>query len=489
MALPSIAQIFSDFDNDGWRVSLREFLGYFVKQFWPGVSTQVDKLPFTRIDYPLVVLPFFLLAIIALFAFWERPGIRRGIFAGVTAGLLFYVYFNIWVYWTIVLGLLFCYSVFAGKKTAERMVPFCVLLLTLALVCIPFFVNFLHFNELPNHKDFLYRQWLSEGRELGLINLGFAYCFYFLIGGAVWWRYRKRDRKKAVLLLALILALFVVWNVQVVTGFVPAPDHWKRIASPVLFIVIALLLRDAVTEIKRSWIRYAIALVLIIAASLAVAKKVINVVSLWNGLQPWVAEKQAFPQELADSWQWIDANLPKESKIISSSSMTSQYLAVYTSSRPYVAYGILTPISTREIEDRFLKASRRFNVPEQVIRLELGPKENIPATCSVAPYCYDYFTNFSKTTFNLYGCYFSRGGFNTVLNRSCDVPADYIDGMIARYRNTKAAWDDIPADYVYYGPHERQFSTPDFGHDPQLTLVYKNPLVEIYKINHSPRQP
>src|SRR3989338_7952946 len=104
MALPDLAEIFFSPRSSDFATNWREFLGYFVKQFWPGVNTQIDKLALTRLDFPLLVLPFFLLAFLALLTFWENPRPRNAIFAGAAAGLLGYVFFLTLVFWMAVLG-------------------------------------------------------------------------------------------------------------------------------------------------------------------------------------------------------------------------------------------------------------------------------------------------------------------------------------------------------------------------------------------------
>ena len=486
MVLPSFGEIFADFGNDGLAITFREFLGYFVKQFWPGVNTQIDKLPYMRLDYPLLVLPFFLLAIIASIAFWERPTRRRGVGAGLTTGLLLYVYFNTWVYWVVVLGLLSAYAFWRRRQDPSRFSGFIACWVTFAIMAISFAVNYLSFSAAPGAADYLYRQWIAEGREPGLAALGYAYLFYAFLATAVVRLYWPSQPRKALLFLAMIAAMVMVWNVQLLTGFVPAPDHWKRIISVVIFIILFKMGADLIQRMGRNLPRAAVmaTVLIVLFAAAAVTKKIVNVASLSAGLQPWVAAKYAFPPELADSWTWISEYLPGEPKIISPSTMTSQYLAVYTASRPFVPYGILTPLPMAEIEERFLTANRLFGVSEDRLRAELGDLDRVPPECA-GPECFDQRLNFTKTRFNLYGCYFFREPFNEAVNRVCAMPDEYREVMLARYRRTRADWPAVDAEYVFYGPHERQLVPAGFSFrgDPRFTLVYENPLVEIYRIN------
>lgn len=481
MALPSFAQIFTDTGSDGLATTFREFLGYFVKQFWPGVSTQIDKLYFTRLDYPLLVYPFFLLAALGLFSFWEKPTARNALFAAIPAGLLFYVYFHTWVYWLTVIGFLALYVFFIAPRDAERRRGMAVLLVAIGAMAVPYLINYYRFIQFPDHQDFIRRLWLTEGREVALLGLGFDYLTYLALAVAVYLLYFTRNRQKAMLFWACLAAMAAVWNVQLVTGFAPTPDHWTKAVSPMLYILIAAMGYEVVSrlEVRRPSLRSVVGIGLILLSALVVTKKVVNVVSLEQGLQPWVAAKHTFPQDVADSWQWINANLPREPKIISSAPMTSQYLSVYTSARPYIPLGIISALPMRDIETRWLVASRLFRVPESVLRAEVDRE---PVPCRGAS-CYDAESNFLKVTDDLYACFFSRGPFNTNQRQGCGkIPADYAEALLSRYRRTEVSWDDVASDYVYYGPWEKQFSDPDFRHDLRLTLLYENPMVEIYKI-------
>ena len=54
--------------------------------------------------------------------------------------------------------------------------------------------------------------------------------------------------------------------------------------------------------------------------------------------------------------------------------------------------------------------------------------------------------------------------------------------LIFRYTALEVAPADIEADYLYYGPWERQISQVNLAMLPGLERIYKNGSVEIYKI-------
>lgn len=484
LAGPNLAEIFPNTNAAGLATYFREFLGYFVKQFWPGVSTQIDKLYFARIDYPLIVFPFYLLAFTALYSFWKGPSFRRALATGFSSGLLFYFYFHTWAYWLTALGFLFILTLLFLRRDHDRLRGFAVIFIVIGIMALPYLVNYYQFTKTPDHHDFALRLSLSEGREVGLVGIGYDYIAYLFLAAAVFLLYFKRDRQKAILLWAFVAAMFAVWNIQLITGFVPAPDHWTKAVSPTLFIILAIIVYDLAERIetKRHAWRKVFTVVLVVLTVLVVTKKLVNIVSLARAPQPWVENKYFFPKDISDSWDWINNHLGREPKIISSSFMTAQYLAVYTSARPYLPQSIISTLAMRDLEERYLKASRLFKVPDDIIKAQLDSQA--PATPCLEKYCYYRSENFGKLTDDLYACFFSRGPFNENQRRGCGrVPDDYKKDLLARYQKTRPTWQDTGADYVYYGPWEKQFSSPRFEKDSKLELVYKNPLVDIYKIN------
>ena len=51
-----------------------------------------------------------------------------------------------------------------------------------------------------------------------------------------------------------------------------------------------------------------------------------------------------------------------------------------------------------------------------------------------------------------------------------------------RYRNTRTGWRYLDADYVYYGPLEKQISKIDLSQETKLKRIYHDESVEIYEI-------
>ncbi len=483
---PNLYQIFTDFNSDGPRESFREFLGYFAKQFWPLVNTQLEKLNFARLDYPLLVFPFYLLAILGFWLFWQKPSAKTAILAAIPTGLLFYMYFHFWVYWVVVVGILFLYAMLNYRKNPLLGKNFLILIGVITLIAIPYFINFFQFRGQPEIQDFIYRLGIAEGRVVGLATMGFAYLFYTIIGIAVYFTYFNTDRKRAILFWAMLAGMFVVWNIQLIVGYVPAPNNWRRTVSPILFIILFNLVYDWAQILIKKWpslnFKKYILIGVMALSALVVTKKIVNSYEIFRNPEPRIINSQIFSKDIRDSWDWINRNLIGEPKIASNSFINSLYLPAYTSAKPFLPIGILTPAPTEELENRFLAIHRMMGVTDNTLRDILKNRMPIPCQSGEASCPPNTEDNLRKNVWHLYGHFFRRVNFNDYMINPTYITDDYIQKLVERYRTTNAGWTKLDADYVYYGPWEKQFGRPDLKQNKNLKIVYENPSVQIYRI-------
>lgn len=454
--------------------SLGLFADIVLKNFYPFVQTPLHKLFFARFDDPLLTYPIYLLAIITLILFWRESSRRRAIWAGAFAGLLFHDYFHYAFYWITVLVLLFLYLLIFKRGEPEwtlrlssgQVKNFIILLAVAALVASPYFINYLRFNGLAWAQDYVYRIGTEVGRGIRFAFVWFDYLFYTIVGAWVYFTYWKQSdesrKSKAILFWAFLLAAFLVWNVQLATGFVPYPHNWRRAISPVLLVTIVSLLAE--TFNRRQFgpaVKKSVVAVLIVATALLLIKKINNVLAFVKPTEQ-VLNEYTFNPNIADSWRWINKNLPAEPKIFSPSFQTSTYLTTYTSARPFLVIGANTPASNYDIEERYLITRKLFNYSNNLVRDRLNGSE-------------DYFY--------LYSSYFRQKSFDYAFTSSDKhITPEGVGELINRYQSLEASWDDIDADYVYYGPWEKEVAKYDFAADKRFESLYKNPEVEIYRI-------
>lgn len=472
----------------GWSLSgTASILKTIVKQFVPLVRTEIHKLYLVRIDDPMLTLPVYLLAIGGLYTFWMSPKRRTAVFAALPMGFLFYTYFHYWILWLIIIGVLTLFGLYSIWRTPswfnkDKLIYFFVLLVIIGLMAVPYAMNYLETLQILGGQDHGLRLGATYGRDVWPIQQ-FAFRHYiaylFLVGAVYWLYFRGGDQRRGIFFLSWLLAFFVFWNIQTITGFMVEQVLAPRAIAPLMYVLLFVLLFDLIKKIsirKPLWghltIWFLTAVIVLIPL-----KKAVNVLAIINPSSE-TKDYYRFSGELIDSWKWINANLRKEPKIVASSLVTSFYLTTYTSARPYVATGFVSALPTIELEQRFLNANKLFQVPEDVFRhriigdLILKCGENCPP---------DAVFNLDKTRRFLFVA--DSAKVSKMVGRESKTILEYADSVTASYKALNLNWDDIDAEYVYLGPLERMFSSPNFLAVPNLSLIYQNPEVEIYKID------
>lgn len=455
--------------------SFKLFGDIFLKNFYPEVKTILPTLYFSRADYPLLTHIFYLPAIITLFIFWRRPGFKTAMLAGFTGGLLAYVYFHKWVYWMVVLGFLFLLSIFFLKKETKRLQLFLVLGFTTILTSIPYFINYFRLASFNGSKDLIQRLSLEVGRSVNL-SVWPQYIIYFSLAVLVYLIYFKKDLPLTILYWSFLLAAFFVWNIQVIIGFVPHSDHWPRAINPLIFLVIFDLAYNLVQRIIKRvpTLNRVFIFSMVLLMVLLVFKKTINAVKFLEVPNDQIISNYTLPESVLDSYSWIEKNY-SEPIVISPSFISSIYLSAFTSSRPFLPWGGVSPMSNYSLEELFLKSNKNFYIPKNIFTERLE-KNGLPCTkkCNLL-----YVNaNFKDTRLYLYQLYFMDK--NNTQNR--DIPAYKIEELSQRYDKLETSWKKTGADLVYLGPWENIFNGSILKNDKDLSLVYSNKEVEIYKI-------
>ena len=438
-----------------------------AKNFVPIIRTPLDVLFLSRFDDPLLTLGFYLAAITSLYLFWSWPSVKRAVWAGLWAGLLFHVYLYYSFYWLAVVGLLFIYVLLFKRGDRPLIKNLLTLIAVMALVSAPYFINYINLKGLDSYQDYVFRVGTEVGRGFRLASVWFEYLAYLILAALVWLFYwkKKKEKQKAVLFWVFILALFLVWNIQLLTGFVPHPGHWRKAAAPILFFILTGFAFDFYahyqSRLKPAAKKLAAGL-LILASLLLVAKKAANVWAFKNLPQDEL-KRYSFNKDIYDSWDWINSNLKGEPAILTNSFLTSVYLSGYTAARVYLPMAQFTSRANAELEERYLAASKVFGVPENRLRYNLAATDD---------------------PFYLYSSFYREKNFDYAFTSSDkSVPQEKIEELVARYQALIVSLTDIEADYIYYGPWEKETALADFKTDPRLELVYSNPSVEIYKIS------
>lgn len=487
-ALTPLARFFSDLYNHN---PLEKFMNLAVKNFIPWVNTALDRLFLDKINDPLVTYVFYLPALALFLYFWQKPNYKKAVLTGLMIGLMLYVYFHYSVFLVIFSGLALVFSWFNRSSHPARFKGMIILIGVVAVMSLPYLDNYFSFVNLPSYGDYIHRLGLEEGRHFRW-NVWRDYLAYLVFIGLIWRFIGKKNKDRAQWYYLSFAAIFIAWNIQLITGYVPEPNHWWYTFSPLLFI---MALDLAYNFLARPNSRYLI-IILFLLGSLLVAKKVVNAVAF---IEPGevISQKYSFNKDLLASWDWINKNLTAEPKIVSDSLLTTLYLNVYTSARPYVPNWLNTVESNQAIEDRFLLANKIFKVKDDILLKRLQPAGGRNCADLVQIFnldkkeCADFYTriNLTEATFQLYGIYYSRPRsyklYSTTARDSRpgdDVSPDKIGELADRYQAVRVEWSNLESNYVYYGKWEKQFSQLDFSRNKFLKLVYENDAVKIYKI-------
>ncbi len=468
--------VFTHFAQNIYYYSHRNFANIFIKEFIPLVRSPIDKLHLARIDDPLITLPFFLAALLVLYAFWKKPKFSNALIAAVLAGSLAYLYLHHWLVAMAIAGGLFLLALVFQRQDRAKIKNFLALFGTAFAILIPYFVN--NFSFLAKYgEDFALRLGLEKGRDLAwkffiTTHIGIDHIIYALILATIYFVYFKwwKNEEKGLFMIACAVSMFLVWQIPTVLGSIPQFAHLIKSISLITLILLVNIAYDVHKNIGSHGQRIIYWLLILLMIGM-IGKKAINAAMFINPHTETV-KAYSFPKEILDSWKWIDENLGHEPKIVSSSLVTSLYLASNTSARPYLATGFISALPTAELEKRFLLVNKLFGVPAEMLQRRMDDfKDGFLDRCfgQECPKASDF--NFTKNRW-----YLTEHGW--YMTRMAQEPAK----LVAEYRKMPAAWSETGSDYIYYGPWEKQFAIKNFSGDNRLESVYKNSLVEIYRI-------
>ncbi len=470
------------------------FMNLVVKNFFPLVNSSLDTLFLHKVIDPLISFIFYIPAIGFLIWFWQVPTKKTAIYSAISLGLLFYVYWHYWVYLLAVMMVLFVCAFLQKRVEPYRWQAMKYFFAVLALVALPYFINYFAFNRTDVAEVVVERYGVIEaGRWLQTNRMGADYIFYIassVLVYLIFWRGRSANsghRSAAILFWAFNLAAFGVWNMQLITGFNLTANHWWLSYAPIGLVILFSL----VYILTEQWLKNkkVLAAILITLTLLLVIKKIVNVFIFMVPTEELI-KKYSFNPDVISVWTEI-GKIAGEPKVISPVLMDSVYLTIYTSARPYLPFYTNTLVSDFELEDRFLKSQKLFAVSrsnlEKQLRWAQLPSgcEKLAAHFQVRDLNCDSHTRFSFENGRfLYGFTYLPDNYSTVkkVKARWDIPEEKIQDLLKRYDSLRVSWKDIPADYVYLSSMGRNLSGKPLQYEKDLELLYKNSSSELYRI-------
>lgn len=429
-----------------------------------------------RMDSPLVTTSFFILFYVFNLLIIKKKKHKFAVLAGISFGLLFYVYFHYWVFAFVILGI---WGMLALWKNKEMFRLVCVEFITGLLVSIPYWINLYALNQLPYSKDIFFRSGLVFGRNfnfdfinLYLVCLILLYVIYKIF-------YTKGRKDLASLYAAIIVSAIVCLNIQVVTGFVPHPDHWHGYAFTLGFWIIWAhviyylieLIKSKVKPEKKCYIKYLFILSIIIAFFLLIFNK-------WHFSNMYY-RSFAIPRDVKESYIWLDNHTAKNDIIASPSFTSNFYFNLHTHNKVVSPAGEAALVSMSELLSRFLFTACLFNLPEELVREMLADNITLKFPNEV-----DKFDRVAhRMLFVNYLGTLSRGKTDSERFIEWSIEQIINESMV-RYKLIMESKDDelFNYDYVYFGPFEKKLVDKDvFSNSPKFQKVYNNDSVSIYK--------
>ena len=497
-------------------------------------------LYFSRIEDPQVTMPIYLL----LLYFTIRSITKNDKFslgaAAIFYGLTFYSYLYYWIYFSIGLVLLLC--LFLLQKDFVSFKRMLIVFTDGILLSIPHWINSYNLSNLAHFQDIFERHGPEIGRVFNFEMLpSFAYGLHaFLIIATLF--LRKLYPKVSMFIIAFLMPVFAVYNIQLLSGFNAQPDHWFKPTLPVLYIAFTAIGYWIFTNFPKLFsARYllitASAIVAVLGAkAITTSDALVKFTSIltasfaaltafmvflnqkyrpsslhlsWNALgviiiagvfvngayaQYKFAEEYknvTMSSQEAASYEWLVRNTPKYSVIGSPSFSTLSRVQLYTHNKIFVPNGYSTIVANDEIWQRFFYINKLFGVTMETFTEYLNTEASwfnkLPANAK-DPYPFFKPDLDQSAAYYLFHMRYHKTapGSSFVSEIPLAFPKETIEEKLAEYNTfIKKEFSPPPykLDYLYFGPREQKLGAdPEDVLGGQLEKIYEQNGIVIYKI-------
>lgn len=440
-------------------------LSVFVSYFIPFTSEiVVPDLTYLGREAFIPGAPFFLAFLVFVYrALVREASTRSGIvLAGVFYGSLFYLYFYYWVFATIFLALLTGGCLIAREFLRVRRVAGVAILGT--LLSIPYWVSFFALRELPHYQEIIERIGLEVGYEPKLF-LWKTYALFALLA-ALALRLWRLETPKALFAAALALSGIVALNVNVVTGIVPQSDHWSGrvflVTNGILFAVFLYAL------FKRYQARIPSRGITALAVAGFCGLSLLGATVFLGQFEHSKAgaNRHTLSFGLYEAYEWMNANTPKDSVIVSPALQTNIDIPVYTHGRILFARGFTSAASEQELIDRMYTAHKFFGVTDREFKVRVMAPELI------------YYVFAERYRSRAYDAHLRPWKYERYV-----LPESLTEEIVQGYAQFELPKNiSYRADYLFFGPRERALGFSDEFLKKHV-VVYEGAGVRIYKAN------
>jgi len=508
------------------------FNKYYQAWFIDQLINLQQRLPFNRLEDPMLTLPFFILFLYLFVRTINRLERYTPYFAALSFSLLFYTYFYYYVYSSAALfvAIIFflLYKDFINVKRVS------IIFFGGLILSIPYWKNLFELQKMPFYEDIVSRIGPEKGYNLFTYpRVIFAYIQHLglAILSLVW--FKKYSRPLAIFFSSILLPVFAVYNFQIITGFNPQPDHWIKPTQVILTLTFIIFfwyaIRKYVGSLKNIHVLSVVSLVLIIFiykffATVSGDVKLFTGVGsiviiiftlsyLWmkkNGYQEIFAkfclfiaiaflfvkavliqnnfvinniEAATLEQSEHKSYKWLRENTPPGSVVGSPSFTTQTRALILTNNKILVPNGFVTTATNQELLERLFFIDALYGVtPENFGKHFTTEKSYPPKSYDEQGISHIYIDEFRATA---KGSIFTNKGFiapvweDEMHKKKVDEYRNYL-----RQKNNKP----FAINYLYYGPREKQWGKDPKLLNQKLRLVYQENGIKIYEVTSDPRK-
>lgn len=421
-------------------------------------------------------LVIFSLAFLTLLRAIQTPSRRTILLAGAVQGLLIYVYITDVMYLFTAMGIMAL--LFLAQRRFVEFKALVGIVATAIATSILYWWNFFSIQFLPWAKEFYLRIGGELTREFR-VSQWKEYLLYTAFALAIWViGKRRREEKIATYLIGFILSAIVLLNLQVITGFNPAPTVWAGHQLYFGFFLAWLVLAYWLYQILRE--RHlraanAFAATLIVVVVLVVPRIIATQAYIASYLYP----AHTIPENLRESFAWLDQNIERDSVVVSPSLITNALLPVFTHARVIMPVAVTSPAAEAEIIDRLYVAYALYGVSPDYLQSALAG--TLP---KIDEFAFGHENALVTWLFESYYVDHSIDGY--FLRRTAEIPSDVAAQIVKEYEQYPRRLGNLLSryqiDYLYVGPYERRFSGTDFDRQEYLEKVYDRDGVVIYKV-------
>lgn len=515
-----------------------------LKYLQAAIITMVFKekgLSFSRIEDPQITVPIYLLLIYFAARSMTRNDKISPWLAAFFYGLTFYSYLYYWTYFSV--GIIFLLIILFLQKEYLYFKRVLIVFLGGLLLSVPHWINTANLAGLAQFHEITARHGPEIGRILNFEMLpSFAYGLHAALIVSFLF-FRKLYPRLSAMFIAFLLPIFVVYNIQIITGFNAQPDHWLKPTLPILYMAFSALILWAFSSLPRlfsakyvitaaaaltmlvsakaiitsdAFVRFTSVLIALFAALAAFAVflnqkyrpasparswAIIGVVLIISALANGTVAQYKFIKEYKDvtmlpeeaaSYEWLTKNTPKYSVVGSPSFSTMSRVQLYTHNKIFVPNGYSTIASNDEIWERFLYISKLFGITAEKFAQLLASED--AGGFNKSPANANDLYPFFKPDMDQSAAYYlfhmryhnTKPGSSFVSEIPLAFPKKAVDEKFNEY-SAFIKSELLPAfyklDYLYFGPREEKL-----GIDPQAVLgeslekVYGQNGIRIYKL-------